>query len=192
MIEECNFRGALVCACGDHGFVGLTRAGVAYVDPVDVPTVRGFRWYTQRNGHSIYARTNFRDGAGHRRSMLMHRHLTGSAQKYTDHRDGDGLNNRRDNLRTCTSSENAQNGRAHVRNQTGYKGVFLASGSKPYRAIIEAKGVRHDLGRYKTPVAAAYAYDGAARRLHGSFAKTNADLALLPCTISQSETAAAK
>ena len=95
-----------------------------------------------------------------------------------DHIDRNRLDNRRSNLRLATKGENGRN-RAVNRNKKSsvFKGVFLAGDrvhrNRPWRAWISYENRKHLLGYFSTEVEAARAYDGAARRLHGAFARVN-------------------
>jgi len=57
-----------------------------------------------------------------------------------DHRDGDGLNNKLDNLRPCTNQQNSQNRRVNKNNKTGYKGVYVNKGNQKYCTCIMHNG----------------------------------------------------
>lgn len=149
-----------------HAEVSLTRGFVAIIDLADVQLVAGFRWTTQTGGggHAYAARSE------HGRCVLMHRQLLEARPgMQVDHRDGDGLNNRRNNIRLCTPSENMANKIVERRNKLGLKGVHQSRGR--YRATIKPQGRTIDLGSYNTPEEAAAAYRGAARILWGRFSK---------------------
>lgn len=90
-----------------------------------------------------------------------------------DHRNGCLLDNRLNNLRLATCSQNAWNRRKSWRVQTTsrFKGVRLDNGR--WRAEIRHRGVQKHIGTFGTEEAAACAYDSEARRLFGEFAKTN-------------------
>lgn len=85
----------------------------------------------------------------------------------TDHRNGDTLDDRRENLRPATRAENARNCRPRRDGSVPYRGV-RRSGAR-YRADIAAGGVRRFLGTFPTAELAAAAYAGAAAELHGEF-----------------------
>lgn len=109
--------------------------------------------------------------------MQMHRHilgLGGGHSQIPDHRDRDGLNNTRENLRLADHSLNRANGRASRNGK--FKGVFLRKKDGRYRAIIQIAGVRRHLGCFDTPEAAARAYDAAAEAGFGEFALTNKEM----------------
>ena len=170
-----HFRKAQVCACGDHGFVGLTRASVALFSPEDVHKIEGRLWRLMRRGGGLrYAAC---DGG---KSPLMHRLIAADANHpVVDHRSRDGLDNRRCNLRPCACQENSRNKAAHRGKALPLKGAYQGHGDK-FVARIRAAGRNLHLGSFTTVEAAARAYDEAALRLHGEFARTNAMMGLLP------------
>ena len=88
-----------------------------------------------------------------------------------DHKDGNGLNNTRNNLRLCTVSQNQCNSRVRRTSRTGYKGVCLR-GNK-IAARIKINGESIFLGYFKTVEDAARAYNEAAIVIHGEFARLN-------------------
>jgi HNH endonuclease/AP2 domain len=98
------------------------------------------------------------------------------ASMIVDHIDRDGMNNRLDNLRLATSNQNQWNQRKGKGSKgSQYKGV-VKRGSK-YRAFINCKGKRYELGTYGTEIAAAEAYNAKARELHGAYASLNSIVA---------------
>lgn len=86
-----------------------------------------------------------------------------------DHRDCNPMNNRWDNLRLATHSQNTINMPKTCRNTTGLKGVSIEKGR--FRASIKVHGKSFYLGRYDTAVEAHAAYCKAARHYHGDFAR---------------------
>jgi len=90
-----------------------------------------------------------------------------------DHINGNGLDNRRENLRICTNTENLRNRGKDRDNTSGYKGVVIKKGEKKFRAQIRVNQKTIHLGSFSTPEEAARAYDDAAREYFGEFAWTN-------------------
>jgi len=101
--------------------IPLTQGMTALVDDADYDHLARKKWHAKRRSNTWYAGTNVRDGKRYR-WVSMHRYIT-DAPKDTvvDHRDSNGLNNTRDNLRVCTQSQNMRNRRGYGRSQ--YLGV---------------------------------------------------------------------
>ena len=93
-----------------------------------------------------------------------------------DHIDGNRTNNAWSNLRVCSRAQNLHNMRAK-NPKSGFKGVVKRGGS--FMARVRAQGKAHYIGSFKSAEEAARAYDDAARRLQGEFARTNQALGLL-------------
>lgn len=88
-----------------------------------------------------------------------------------DHKDGDGLNNRIENLRLASRSQNQRNVGLTRRNSTGFKGVSYFRDSGKFRADIHVNGKTKYLGQFETATEAHFAYVTAAKKLHGEFYK---------------------
>lgn len=89
-----------------------------------------------------------------------------------DHIDGNPLNNKKNNLRACLHCENTRNAQRRCDNKTGFKGVTLRENGT-FRAKIRVAGKLKNIGHYATAVAAALAYNEAAREHFGEFARLN-------------------
>jgi len=152
----------------------------ALVDAADADRVRRYTWHVVEQAGRFYVYTAVSLGRGHGRrswSYPLHRFILGLKADdpgIVDHKDGDGLNNTRANIRPCTYHENACNrGKPKGAYTSIYKGVSLDKRTGTWRAQIGAHGVKHYLGTYPTQIEAAHAYDAAARQLHGEFAHPN-------------------
>ncbi len=148
----------------------------AQVDDADYVEVSRFSWSAKVDRHTgrMYARAHI-PGSGKRGGeVLMHRLIMGPITgEKVDHRDGDGLNNQRFNLRKCTHSQNLCNSRNSKAGKTSkYKGVSGLPDGRFYAQIMYA-GKKKNLGRFRSELDAARAYDLAARSLHGEFAVLN-------------------
>jgi hypothetical protein len=157
--------------------IPLSRGLVALVDDEDYERVTAMgSWSAQADGRTFYARKRiYQQGAGRGSyvpSLLMHVFILGCPG--VDHRNGDGLDNQRANLRPATHSQNMGNKRLYRNSTSGFKGVTRNTGSgRPWRAAVKANSQRHHLGYFDTAEAAARAYDAAARELFGEFARPN-------------------
>lgn len=97
----------------------LTQGKVAIVDNEDFEYLSQFKWHAVRVGHNWYANRNIKTMDGYK-SQRMQWDILG---KNTDHKNGNGLDNRRDNLRTCTKAQNTRNQRREPTELSPYKGV---------------------------------------------------------------------
>jgi hypothetical protein len=142
------------------------------IDGVDWPHVRGYRWHAQKNFNTFYVRTNVRTPNGKQATLRMHNLLLPDA-KIVDHEDGSGLNNQRTNLRPATHAENIRNSRKDSDAITSkYRGVYRQKGKK-FRAQIMFNDTRKHLGMFVNEKDAARAYDAAALKYCGEFARLN-------------------
>lgn len=156
--------------------IPLTQGFEAIVDAEDLPLVSGYSWYTYNDPRrsTQYAVTNVRLPTGKRKTLRMHRLIMGADSKYgVDHANGNGLDNRRSNLRLATQRQNSTNRRIHKNNRSGYKGVHWRSDNCRWRAAIGTPQGKITLGHFDNCIDAAKAYDRAARRLFGEYAKLN-------------------
>lgn len=112
--------------------------------------------------------------------VLMHRIITntlGCKDIEVDHIDGNPLNNKRNNLRVCTHSQNMKNIKPYTKRKSSlYKGVTYNKASNKWMASIHSNCDRIYLGLYVTEKMAAVAYNNAARLYHGEFANLNRGL----------------
>jgi hypothetical protein len=110
-------------------------------------------------------------GRQYRAHQLAWLYMTGKRwPRVIDHRDRNPSNNRWDNLRRATVSQNNANRRRHRNNACGFKGVTRTEWGR-WRASIYKDGRKHHLGIFATPEEAHAAYMAAARRLFGEFAR---------------------
>jgi hypothetical protein len=170
------------CPCGQETVLvqlgGLDGAYQAIVHEPDAGLALPYHWgawKVPRDGR-LYARRQWRD-SGRNHSQFMHSLLTG--RPLVDHENGNGLDNRRCNLRSATHAENLRNTRKQSGTSSRFKGVCYHRSR--WVAYITFDYKQRHLGCFKREEDAAAAYDRAATELHGEFARTNAMLGLLPC-----------
>ncbi len=107
-----------------------------------------------------------------RAHILIWAWMTGEWPKdQIDHRDEDPSNNKWDNLREATKSQNMMNIAKIKSNTSGYKGVCFNKMAQKWMAYIKLDNKRYHLGLFATPEEACAAYQDAANKLHGDFAK---------------------
>jgi hypothetical protein len=145
----------------------------AIVNLEDYEAVKQFIWFSKNDPRNKYARaTPTKNGVqGH---IYMH-HLILPKKKgiVVDHINGNGLDNRRCNLRYATQAQNSSNSRPFQRSKSGFKGVSWATKRQRWFVSIAADRRRYFLGEFLDKVEGAKAYDKAARILHGVYAKLN-------------------
>ena len=154
---------------GDVAFVTLSRGFEAIIDAADVESISQYRWnaiINHRHGNKYAVRTD----RVTKRMVMMHRQLLNPPRElHVDHADGNGLNNRRYNIRACTYAENQANKDAERRNKLGLKGV-TQDGNR-FTARVYPNGKEIHLGTFATKEEASAAYIGAAKVLWGKFAR---------------------
>jgi AP2 domain/HNH endonuclease len=159
----------------DFAYVLLTKGYKAIIDAADVHLVEGFNWCAFVGKRTVYAvRSSPRDADGKQRAIHMHRVLMDAPPHLeVDHKDGDGLDNRRSsNLRLATSAQNRHNQRISSDNTSGVKGVHWNKNSNKWRVQIMLNGKRKHLGYFNERELAATAYARASAELHGEFGRT--------------------
>jgi hypothetical protein len=150
--------------------IQLTQGKIALVDDGDFERLNAFKWQARKNHRVWYARRS--ESKQPRKCITMHHYiLTLPDSVHVDHRDGNGLNNQRLNLRVATHAQNQINRGLPCNNTSGFKGVSRSFGH--WRAQITDNGKRANLGTYADPADAARAYDRKAKELFGEFAWLN-------------------
>lgn len=153
--------------------IKLSSGLIALVDNIDLPLVAPYKWFPQKSPRTTYAQANGPGVNGVQPTIRMHRLILGAKRgEFVDHRNGNGLDNRRENLRLATRGQNNRNARRRSDNTTGYKGVTLTPQNR-YRSDIHASGRRALLGHYATAEEAAHAYNLVAGLAHGPYAHLN-------------------
>lgn len=143
---------------------------VALVDDDDYDYLMQWKWYANKHRNTFYAKRFDPDG-----NIRMHRQLLNiSDPKITiDHKDHNGLNNQRDNLRVCNSAQNAWNKSVRPGGTSLYKGVSFHKKMGKYMAAIRRGGSGYYLGYFESQEDAAIAYNKKAVELFGEFAHLN-------------------
>jgi hypothetical protein len=146
--------------------IELTQGKYAMVSDADYDYLNQWKWF------AVYCDGWYAARKEGTHTIYMHRQIMSAPRRMqVDHKNGDGLDNRRVNLRVCVIAENQRNSRRRRDNRTGYKGVSPYRGK--YRAQIQVNGKNIYLGCFPTPERAAIAYDLAAETHYGMFARLN-------------------
>lgn len=155
--------------------IKLVGGGVALVDDDAVELIGKFKWRLQVDQRGVRYAVYRTRKHGQQIHIQMHRFILGLTDgiPLVDHQNGDGLDNRRENLRVATVSQNQANVGLRSDNVSGFKGVCWLNRERRWLAFIQVNGRRIRLGRYQGKVDAAIAYDLAAIRFFGGFARTN-------------------
>jgi AP2 domain/HNH endonuclease len=157
--------------------IHLTRDQVTIVDRDDFEWLNQWKWQAEfcPNTSGFYAVRGIKDEAGKPGTARMHRLIIGAQPgQIVDHVDRNSLNNTRANLRIVTAEQNSVNCRLLKRHNTsGFRGVSWDKRDKLWRAALSVNRRTIYLGGFKTPEAAAAAYDAAAKKQHGGFSPLN-------------------
>jgi AP2 domain/HNH endonuclease len=160
--------------------IPLTQGKVALIDDEDLPLIADYKWSAssgsaKRRGAHCYSRATLPGIGPRQRWVLMHRLLLKPEPgQQVDHVNGDGLDNRRSNLRLCLHRQNQFNQRKQRRKtSSAFKGVRFCKQTGRWAAVIKIHGRNVWLRRHDTERDAALAYNAAAKRLFGEFANLN-------------------
>lgn len=150
--------------------VPLTQGQLARIDSADVPIIEGRSWCANQSGSTFYAMANL-NGKG----VLMHRLIVDARPgEITDHMNGDGLDNRRCNLRICTNSQNMANRTGlPSNNKTGYLGVYPYKKTTRFFARVNHGKSAFFSKSFPTAEEAARERDRMAKEIFGEFARLN-------------------
>jgi hypothetical protein len=148
----------------------LSNGVSVVIDSADLPLIAPYRWHAHAPRGIWYAYRHARTTDGRGTTQMMHTLLTG--WPLVDHRNGNGMDNRRANLRQASVRENAQNMRAKSGTSL-FKGVSWLNRDRQWRVQIRVVGRRIHVGQFNDETDAARAYDAAARIHHGPFAALN-------------------
>lgn len=149
--------------------IPLTQGKVALVDDADYEWLVQWKWYARKGRRTWYAIRGI-----NKKHLSMHRELLGATTgSVVDHKDGNGLNNQRDNIRLATYTQNRANSPKSRVNTSGYKGVIWQKRGSRWRCVIYWQRRNIHIGMFSDKIEAAKAYDEAAKKYHGEFASLN-------------------
>jgi hypothetical protein len=146
--------------------ISLTQRKIALVDDENYERLMQHKWHVMKNFNTFYANREVYVN-GRRTSLQMHREilcLSHGDGRLVDHKNRNGLDNRKDNLRITTLFINSYNRKNNINNTSGYRGVYcMKKGKYKYWGSgIGTAGINIYLGCFPDPISAALAYDRAA------------------------------
>lgn len=163
----------------DVRYIPLSQGNNAMIDADDYERINQYRWHTLKGKTNTYAVRYENDNSliwknGRQTIIYLHRFILGlSAYKdnkiVVDHKNRNGLDCRKENLRAATGTQNSIN--KNVSNPTGYRGTYKLVKSYGYQ--IKIGKANHRVSGFKTLEEAARAYDAKAKEVHGEFAYLN-------------------
>ena len=144
------------------------------VDPDVYYQLGHFKWFLIGKKNKFYAERSIKTGPHQTTIQRLHRVIMNAPKgMIVDHKNGNGLDNRRENLRLATFTQNNYNASKRKNTSSQYKGVYFSKSRQRWRASIRFDGKRISLGTFKAEIDAAKAYDAAAKKYHTVFAKLN-------------------
>ena len=151
--------------------IQLTQGKAALVDDEDFEWLNQWKWCAHKSDSGVfYAR---RRGDGNK-TIHMHRVIMDTPDNLEcDHKDNNGLNCQRYNLRNCTRGQNNSNRRKTKKNTSGFKGVSWQKSRNKWRVQLQINGVKKFFGLFDRLDEAANAYDEAAKENHKEFSNVN-------------------
>lgn len=168
-------KGILLSRRSNMKEIKLTQGKVALVSDHQYERANQYKWHARETAASTWyaTRNGKRTIFGREKPIQLHRFLMDVTDPSieVDHIDGNGLNCQDENLRECTHAQNMHNYSRPRNNTTGYKGVSKMGGR--YCSHINVDRVMKHLGSFGSAEEAARAYDEAAKKYHGEFAKLN-------------------
>ena len=157
--------------------VPLTQEQVTLIDDEDCAILKQGSYCAVKKASGFYARRNATKkdiACGSPSKVYLHREIMRAIKgEFVDHINGNTLDNRKENLRICSSKQNSRNSKKNKNNSSGFKGVAWHKSKKVWVAYIKVDYKNKHLGVYNTPENAAKAYDEAAKKYFGEFAKLN-------------------
>lgn len=155
---------------------------VCLVDSEDVPLLSKYRWCLCAGRNTLYAYCQINRN-GKRKPMKMHYILAPKGEGIIDHWNGNGLDNRKPNLRRCTAIQNNANHRSRKKPKSGYWGVYpvkLSNGKVRWEARVSLKGKNVWRELFENPLEAARERDRRAVEIYGQFARLNIEVNIAP------------
>ena len=146
------------------------------IDDEDYEKVKDYRWYVVVDEDRRYVRAHEKKSENYSKVRLHRLIMNYSGNMFVDHINGNGLDNRKENLRICTNSENNMNSIKRKKGTSVYKGVSFDKSRNKYESYITINKKKIHLGRYETEEQAAQAYNNVVENHFGRFARPNENI----------------
>ncbi len=146
------------------------------VDDEDYERVKWYKWHVARykNGNIAHIKTNIKISKGKYKSIYLHRFILNyEGSSMIDHKDGNPVNNQKENLRFVDHQQNKQNSRKHYNSKSKYKGPNWREDLQKWQSHIRVDGYLLSLGTFENEIDAALAYNKAAIKHFGVYARLN-------------------
>lgn len=156
--------------------VTLRCGHIVQIDEEDLPILRSRTWRAEeyRPGCFYVRALLYIPETQKSKTVYLHREILNARPgELVDHKDGDGLNCQRSNIRIATRGQNMANTGPSRANTSGVRGVYRERETGKWVARIKVNGKKHCLGRFEQIEDAAKAYDEAARHHFGEFARVS-------------------
>ena len=131
-------------------WIQLSRGVWTVIGTADWDAVRSYTWFVNDQRRNFYAYANHKKPDGSRTTVKLHRLIAGVGGLDVDHVDGNGLNNRRSNLRACSRSKNSRNQVVNRDTSSGIKGVSFNKRLSKWHSYIKLDGKRIHLGFFES------------------------------------------
>ncbi len=155
--------------------IKLSQGKVALVDDEDFEYLNQFKWFAHK-ARGIYYADRHSPRSHYKRTFIrMHREILKlkDSRIMVDHINHNGLDNRRENLRSCTNQQNGMNRKSVKNSSSEFKGVSWHSVNKNWLVQIQKGKDKFYLGYFSSETDAARAYNKKAQELFGEFANLN-------------------
>ena len=144
------------------------------LDQQDYYRLGNFKWHVTGTNSRFYAVRSIKVDNTHTTRMYLHREIMNAPKGLVvDHKDGNSFDNRRANLRLATRSQNSCNKRKRANTSSRFIGVYWDKAKRKWVARIKYQGKSRMLGNFVNEIDAAKAYDAAANKYFGEFARLN-------------------
>lgn len=151
--------------------IQLNKGIISIIDDEDFEYLNQWKWYLLKSHTNYYA---IRTSKPENKLIQLHRVVIKAKEgEFVDHINGNKLDNRKINLRICTKAQNSQNRKMSKFNKSGFNGVSWCIKNKKWVSQISCENKKIHIGYYIDPKDAARAYNQAAQKYHGEFAKLN-------------------